>query len=385
MKKNALIISVIGIFLIFQPLGAQTWQKAKRLTWNPGTSWDPELAIDSSDNIHVVWEDNSMDSNYEIYYKKSTDGGGTWSTTRLTFTSYESANPAISIDTSDNIHVVWTEGDWGSQEIYYNGSTDGGATWSTKKRLTWSSGNSYDPAITADSGNKLHVVWQDETPGHYEIYHKSSTNGGGTWSMTKRLTWWPDDSSFPIISEGSSGTFHLFWTEVFQSNINTETLYKRSADGGVTWPKAKRLTWSAGLTHRPKFSIGPVSTINIVWQDKTSGNYEVYYKKSTDEGATWAGTKRLTWNSGGSHYPVIAQDSSNAIHVVWHDATPPNIELFYKKSTDGGTSWSTQRLTWNSGGSYTAHMAIDSNDDIHIVWYDYTTGDSEIHYKKGIQ
>ncbi len=47
-------------------------------------------------------------------------------------------------------------------------------------------------------------------------------------------------------------------------------------------------------------------------------------------GATWT-TQRLTWNSGNSYKPTIAVDSSNHIHVVWHDDTPGNREIFYKK------------------------------------------------------
>ena len=49
------------------------------------------------------------------------------------------------------------------------------------------------------------------------------------------------------------------------------------------------------------------------------------------EAQTWQATKRLTWNSGDSWYPAIATDSSGNIHVVWHDYTPGNREIYYKK------------------------------------------------------
>ena len=202
-------------------------------------------------------------------------------------------------------------------------------TWQATKRLTWNSGDSWYPAIATDSSGNIHVVWEDNTPGNYEIYYKKSTDGGATWSQAKRLTWNSGHSLYPVIATNSSGNIHL------------------------------------------------------VWCDSTPGNYEIYYKKSQDGGATWS-TKRLTWNSGCSRRPVIATDSSGNIHVVWYDTTPGNAEIYYKKSQDGGATWSKiKRLTWNSGGSYESARVKDSSGNIHVVWDDNTPGNYEIYYKKG--
>jgi hypothetical protein len=102
--------------------------------------------------------------------------------------------------------------------------------------------------------------------------------------------------------------------------------------------------------------------------------------------AGWTPAQRLTWTSGyfgWSEDPTVAADSNNAIHVVWADYAPGNFELYYKRSTDGGTSWSpAQRLTWNENESEDPAMAIDSNDTIHVVWKDQTPGNNELYYKR---
>jgi hypothetical protein len=92
--------------------------------------------------------------------------------------------------------------------------------------------------------------------------------------------------------------------------------------------------------------------------------------------------KRLTWNSGGSWLPDIAVDLNEHIHLVWQDHSPGNWEIFYKKNTDGGTTWSTERLTWNSGWSRDPTIAVDSNPHIYVVWHDDSPGNYEIFYKK---
>jgi len=148
MRKNFFLIILLAIGLIY-PSGIcfSGWGATKRITWNSGGSCWPAIAIDSNNNLHVVWYDYTP-SNWEIYYKKSTDGGSTWSAAkRLTWTSGSSQEPAIAIDSNNNLHVVWHDLTPGNVEIYYKRSTDGGSTWGATKRITWNSGLSCDPAM----------------------------------------------------------------------------------------------------------------------------------------------------------------------------------------------------------------------------------------------
>jgi hypothetical protein len=111
---------------------------------------------------------------------------------------------------------------------------------------------------------------------------------------------------------------------------------------------------------------------------------EAFYKKSTDGGASWTTSRRLSWTSGASRSPVIAVDYSDNLHLVWSDDTPGNDEIYYKKSTDAGANWtSNRRLTWTSSYSWEPSLAVDSSGNVHVVWYDYTPGNWEIYYKKG--
>jgi len=374
-------IVAFGLFLFVQVAQAD-WTPAKRLTWNLAWSGVPNLAIDSSNTIHVVWEDD-ISGNREIYYTRSTDEGITWSAAqRLTWNSGECRFPAIAIDGSDTIHVVWEDDTPGNHDIYYTRSADKGLTWSAAQRLTWNSGGSYNANLAIDGSGTIHVVWDDDTPGNFEIYYRRSSDGGATWSAAKRLTWNSGESRFPAIAIDGSGTIHIVWDD--NTPGSAEIYYKGSTDGGSTWSPAKRLTWTSGGSYDAVLAIESSNTIHVVWFDFTPGNVELYYKRSSDGGATWSAASRLTSNSGGSYCPAIARDGSDAIHVVWEDQTPGFSEIYYKKSTDGGTTWSQDnRLTWNSGTSADPVIAIDTNSIIHVVWFDHTPGNPEIYYKNG--
>jgi phage terminase large subunit-like protein len=381
MKRADLTILALGFFLLAQTAQAQ-WSPAKKLTWTPGASWCPAIAIDSSNHIHVLFYDDTPGNN-EIYYLRSLDGGATWSLpTRLTWTSAYSERPAMAIDSSNLIHVVWVEGTPGNAEIYYLKSPDGGSTWSKPQRLTWTSGASDSPAIAIDSKNGIHVSWNDYTPGATEIYYKKSTNGGATWSALQNLSLTSGHSYASAIVPGAGNAVHVVWHDFTPGA--PEIYYRRSTDRGTTWGPVKRLTWTSGWSMGPAIGKDSNNNLHVVWSDDTPGKAEIYYRRSTNGGATWGANQRLTWNSGLSDNPAIAIDSGNAVHLVWYDETPGNAEVYYRKSPDGGATWgAVQRLTWNSGSSLVPAVAVDSSKTVHVVWFDDTSGNWDIYYKKG--
>ena len=99
--------------------------------------------------------------------------------------------------------------------------------------------------------------------------------------------------------------------------------------------------------------------------------------------ASWSPAKRLTWNPGNSEKPLLSIDSSGLIYLFWQDSSPGNFEIFFKKSADGGITWTpSQRLTWNSGDSKNPSLGIDSNGHLHLFYNDSSSGNQEIYCKK---
>ena len=381
MKRTGSIIAVLGLFLFAQAAQAD-WSANKRLTWTSGASERPAIAIGSSGVIHVVWHDGSV-GNYEIYYRKSLNEGATWSTTqRLTWTAGDSLAPRIAIDSNGAIHVVWYDDTPGMSEVYYRGSTDGGATWNTVKRITWTSSESYVPAIAIDPNDVIHVVWYDYTPGDPEIYYTKSEDSGSTWRAARRLTWTSGYSRVPAMAAQSAKDLHLLWSN--DASGNEEIYYRKSADGGETWSAPKRLTWTSGGSYEAAMTIDASGNICAVWYDYTPGFSDLYSRTSTDGGTNWGPVKRITYTGGSTYGPAIALDINQIIHLAFYDDTPGAYEIYYRKSLDGGATWSSvQRLTWTSLWSEYPAIAVDSNYTVHIVWGDFTPGNYEIYYKKG--
>jgi hypothetical protein len=240
-----------------------------------------------------------------------------------------SYRPAVASTPGGAIHVVWEGYQSGDPELYTKMSTDDGATWSAAKRLTWTSGMSIEAAIAVDSGNGVHVAWEDDASGGLEIYCKRSTDAGSTWGAAKRLTWSSESPDFPAVAADSKGGVHVVWRGGTPANY--EIYYRGSPDGGVSWNALKRLTWTSGSSEEPAIAVDSSGVIRLVWQEDHSGSGEIHHRKSVDGGANWSSDLRLTFTPGHSGIPELAIDSKYNVHIVWYDNTPGNMEIYYMR------------------------------------------------------
>ncbi|MFA5011669.1 MAG: exo-alpha-sialidase [Ignavibacteria bacterium] len=376
MKKLIYVL----MFLTFAGLANAQWQPDVRLTNASGSSYtslnNTKCIATNGNVVHTVWYDN-REGNWEIYYKRSTDGGTIWQAdTRLTYNTAYSESPSVAVS-GLNIHVVWKDSrNDNFFEIYYKRSTDGGTTWGPDTRLTNNNAWSDFPSI-AVSGSLVHVVWEDICDGNWEIYYKRSTDGGINWGADTRLTNNNAGSYIPSITV-SGKLINVVWYD--WRDDNNEIYYKRSTDGGTNWGADTRLTNNTDDSHSPSIAVSD-TPINVVWCDWRDGNAEIYYKRSADGGTTWEADIRLTNNTEWSRYPSIAV-SGLLVHVIWEDWRDGKSEIYYKRSADGGASWEADtRLTNNNDYSSLPSIAV-SGLLVHVVWIDLRDGNHEIYYKR---
>ena len=236
--KHLIIIGMI--LLISGVITSQTWDPRVRLTYNDGSSRSPFVAVGPNKVIHVVWNDSSSGKN-EIFHKRSTNGGTVWSyLKRITWSNENAVFPNIAVDSNNHVHLVWQDYSYGNYEVLYRKSTNIGISWSSTTRLTWNSGGSMAPVIAIDSNDNMYVVWGNSYASDSEIFYKKSTDGGSSWSILKRLTWSTNLSTDPTVVIDSSDNVCVAWEETIGGD--DEILFKRSTDGGNTWSSPYRIT-----------------------------------------------------------------------------------------------------------------------------------------------
>lgn len=66
---------------------------------------------------------------------------------------------------------------------------------------------------------------------------------------------------------------------------------------------------------------------------------EIFYHRTTNGGTSWLTPMRLSMGNGGNNYPSISE-SGGRVYVTWQRNTSSNnYDIYFAASTNGGTSW----------------------------------------------
>ena len=112
------------------------------------------------------------------------------------------------------------------------------------------------------------------------------------------------------------------------------------------------------------------SSVYVVWQDSVSGrNYDIFLRKSNDEGNTYGSPVNLSSNPGFSEHPQLSAFENN-IYAAWADNTLGNREVLFTRSIDSGSSFeNTLNLSNNTSDSHNQEMAAFASN-VYVIWID---------------
>ncbi len=120
---------------------------------------------DGTGVLHAVTDDDSgFVTGSEVFYRRSTDGGATFSApVKLHATGSRAGESAFTIDPTGRIFVVWSGRVIAdpTPRIYFVKSTDGGATFSAPLAVNGNTGYAVLPNVAADRNGNVVVGWYD--------------------------------------------------------------------------------------------------------------------------------------------------------------------------------------------------------------------------------
>lgn len=227
------------------------------------------IAVDRETNtLYVTWTQfdqygtsNPADSSI-ILFSKSTDGGTSWSATQRinllagdcvdSDNTAEGAVPAVG--PNGEVFVAWANQD----KIWFDRSTDGGATWLDQDIFVSDQPGGWDygisgiyranglPVLSCDlSGGPnhgtLYINWTDQRNGEEDtdVWLAKSTDGGNTWSAPMRVN---DDApgkqqffTWMTVDQVTGWIWTVFYDRRNYSDDRTDVFMAVSTDGGVTF------------------------------------------------------------------------------------------------------------------------------------------------------
>ena len=370
----------------------------------------------SGENVYMVWQENPPPGfpssggggliNYEIFIKKSVDGGLTFGKeVNLSNNPGFSEHPQIAAS-GNNVYVAWIdnspsvtssseEGD--NKKIMFTKSADGGNTFNESITLSDVPAADSSNLEMAAAGNNVYAVWQvtplttqfnagQESVKKGSIYLAASMDNGENFKDTKSLS----DvvlKSYPKVAAYDNKVYVLWNVGIIGDNTNRGNIdngiyLTKSFDSGKNFDEPIKLNANWNSVGESQIAASG-NSVYVVWggnpDEKVAGN--LFYTMSSDNGASFsparAFTERNTLNA-----EVAATDNGNSVYLAWQGILPDdNEEIFIKESVDRGITFveDNQNVSNNEGISECTSIAIsDDSSRVYLAWEDSPVNNHEI-------
>jgi hypothetical protein len=306
-----------GMTLVVSNDNGAHWQAPREITPHSTGQFDPQIVVDPADH-HTVYAAWLQDNNVDAVVAKSVDFGQSWSLVIADRGSEDADKPILAVRGQD-IYLAFNR----LRSIHVASSHDGGITFVTTDVM---------PAVamvrtlaggaTVDPDQNAFVAWvgytaRDGARGRVNLYTSKSSDAGKTWTTTLMDFSGvpPDCSAFHCewgylgaqITMGAddAGTLYALWNSAKGDKAPERIYFATSTTAGETWSAKVGVSHAPlGVEHAfPALVAGAAGDVRIAWMDtRNAPLWNVYYRSSSNGGATWSSEVKLSSYVPGYRY-----------------------------------------------------------------------------------
>lgn len=310
-------------------------------------------------------------------------------------------NPEVASDGNGTFIVVWQEmGKLGDDvDLFFKRSTDKGLTWSEPSPLNTNaaedSGSDFGPSLATDGKGRWIAAWisTDSLGGKIgtdtDPVIAISTDNGATWSAPFA----PDANAHLYDTKGGdfavqiayqSDTWMLVHEGFSNFGIDADPIAFRSRDGGKTWPKLvlPKTTYATDVASDTSPRLVPVGegTWLALWTSDDTlndriGDLDILFSTTDDDGDTWSPPTRIdsdtSRDDADDRFVSALTDGKGFVFTVWESVEGSAARLKTATSADAGKTWTSGPiLNTETAQARTARLPVAGWVDgvIVVVW-----------------
>jgi hypothetical protein len=379
---------------------AQTtaWSSPVRLGPESLSAWFPDVTVDSSGMVHVVFAASGAEGGDQYFdmvkYLSLRDGQvvnavvDVQATVANVSASY-AARPRITVGREGNLHMTWR--DIGG--IYYTRAPLDTAFMPAHWRPNQHMNEGYFSQVLQDKQGRLHLFLTDnvvsaECKNCFHLYYYQSNDDGASWSPQKDISVFSTGAAKPSVVIDANENIHVAWEmgrggDLGQLSRPTKIAYTASYDNGQNWTTPITFVPGDARTEarNPALAIDGKGNLLLTWMGLTDDYF--YYQVSADEGRAWSAPQRIsgayntlailnsvldsqamdTDSAGNVHLVAVGrtaleQRTLNVLHFQWNGAIwsqPDVIATIDTPTTSDAPQW--------------PRIAVGSGNQLHVVWY----------------
>ncbi len=295
--------------------GGKSFGSPVPLTVNPAVQFDPNVKVNAAGEVFV-----SYLLGKDTVVQHSTDSGATWSAPVSVDVGIKQSaqmdKPGLAVRGND-VYVAFNI----AQRQYVAASHDGGLTFSPVMINNSTIGWTLNGGIVVDSNGVIYASWEivhksGNAQGPQDVIVTKSIDRGATWTILTVDSNLPPGPACPTtcgwdflgtgsaIAVDQAGNLYVDYNAPLVDNGAPHIWYKTSTDGGATWsPRIELSTDTANSWHVfTGVAAGSAGDVRVAWMDNRTGAYNVWYRSSTDGGHTWSAEVQVSQFRSGYSY-----------------------------------------------------------------------------------
>ncbi|NGX49486.1 MAG: hypothetical protein K940chlam5_01084 [Candidatus Anoxychlamydiales bacterium] len=401
MKISKYLILLVIVLFQTSTLMAEDWSDPAIIipipsSWTVSSAANPQLAIDSTGRVFAIWYsdvDDGGGSKKRIL--SSIYSSGQWSEASIipvpgSWTLLDiTTQPQLAIDSNDNVHAIWQIFDTDDLGVKFRIASSiysnlGG--WSLAEKIPPPSGSPVQfarPQLAIDSTNKVFAVWGYDSGGNTEI--ASSIYSSGSWSSEATMIPSPPGTTIrikPQIKIDLTDKVYLICSATISGNkAMVSSIYSSGSWSSETIPPP---AGTETVTDDPQLAIDSNNNVYAAWESTVDGQKEVV--SSIYSSGSWPSEATIIPPPPGTvsstNRPNIALDSNNNVYVAWESTIDGQKEIISSVYNSG--SWSSEAIiipvpsSWTISTAARVGLAIDATDKIYALWDANIDGQIEI-------
>lgn len=316
------------------------------------------IAIDSINKVHISYRD---DNNNDLKYITNT--AGTWKSSIIDNSVIVGDNPtSIAADSNNKAHIAYHENT--NVDLKYATNASGVWVTSTVDSAGWVG---HYPSIAVDSENKAHISYENYSFSAYDL--KYATNASGSWIASTIDT---EGGSHSSIAVDSNNKIHISY-EVNASQ-NERLKYTTNASGPWTAYNIDTAVeiddTSVAIDSNNKAHISYHACLN---EDAGHNCTNGVLKYATNAAGSWTTYTIDIIGTGGivGEFSSIALDTNDKVHIAYYDRTNGDL----KHATNSSGSWVASIVDSEGDVGWYCSIAVGPDDKVHISYHDSATDD----------
>jgi hypothetical protein len=221
----------------------------------------------------------------------------------------------MALGSDGDIYVVFKS----MSNIYFSRSLDNGVSFSPEIKISNFSLYSTNPTVAVNSVRNLGMISKD------------SATEGLIINLFRPLYY---GCRVPQIAVDNSGNINVIW-QLMKSLNETKLGFCRSSDNGVSFSQPVKFSGYCTDYWKPQLAVDSAGNINVIWSGRlsaTSERWDIFYCRSTDNGATFSPAVNISNSQILSDSPAIAVDSAGNIYLAWFEGSLGDWEIYFTSS-----------------------------------------------------